>query len=105
MMKIISNNGVVVWGAGGHARVVHDILALNSLEVIAFIDDTDSAGVPALFCGLPVFRRLDEIPAGRTNKIVVAIGNNTARKQKGDFAEEQGFQLLTLVHPQAIIAR
>jgi acetyltransferase EpsM len=97
--------GIVVWGAGGHAKVALDILTLCKCRVLGFVDDTPAGRKTTQFCGLPIFHDLNEIPATESREIFVAIGDNAARHQKSVSAEKQGFQLVSLLHPRAIIAQ
>ncbi len=50
----------VCWGAAGHARVLHDLLAESGTTCVAFID---AAVKTQTFLGCPVFRDVDEFQA------------------------------------------
>ena len=105
MMRTGSKAGIVVWGAGGHAKVVLDILTLSECKILGFVDDTAARKRSRHFCGFPLYGNVKEVPVSEGRHIFIAIGNNEARQQKSASAEEQGFQLVSIVHPRAIIAR
>jgi acetyltransferase EpsM len=95
---------LVLWGAGGHGKVVLDIaIAMDAFSGIAFIDD-DPARAGGEFCGCPVFPTLAE--AGRADRgaIVVAIGSNQIRARCAALALDRGWELATLIHPSAIVS-
>lgn len=95
---------ILIYGAGGHAKVVFDLLRSNSYSqynVIGFVDPSPSGQV---FCGLPIF---EKTPANhfQSGLGVVAIGENFSRgklvKQLQAIYPEARF--LTVVHPSAVI--
>ncbi len=45
---------IVVWGAGGHAKVAADILRLNGFEIAGFLDQVDPQRLGESFCGARV---------------------------------------------------
>jgi sugar O-acyltransferase (sialic acid O-acetyltransferase NeuD family) len=96
--------GIILWGAGGHGRVVLDIaLAHRGAVPITFCDD-DETRERSLFCGFPVVaarRLLSSIAGGR---FVVAIGDNRLRARRFDAALEACAIPVTLVHPSAIVS-
>lgn len=98
---------VVIWGAGGHARVVADVVRLaGQYEIAAFIDDVGSPSAET-FCGAPLIHSRDELLALKRQglgRVLVAIGDNAARYQLGTWAENEGFGLISAVHPAATIA-
>ena len=57
--------GVVVWGAGGHAKVVLDVLRLRHCDVLGLVDDTTAGRTTTSFCGFPVYHDLDEVPVAK----------------------------------------
>lgn len=95
---------VVIFGAGGHAKVV--------------IDTCRSSGIwrPVACIGESLWKELDGVPveaeSGAPQWIergishaVVAIGNNRIRERVGDEALRAGFQLVTVVSPFAYVSR
>jgi acetyltransferase EpsM len=96
--------GIIIWGAGGHGRVVLDIALSHGPEIpIAFCDD-DETRDRSLFGGYPVVaarRLLTGIGGGR---FVIAIGDNRLRARRFDAAIAASGIPLTLVHPSAIVS-
>lgn len=100
-------NPCVIVGAGGHGRVVLDILlSAGSHRVVGFLDSN-----PALhgrrIDGLPVLgdlSALSDLQAQGIHKAVVAIGDNGVRRDFARRIAESGFELINAVHPSANLA-
>jgi len=98
---------IVVLGAGGHGRVVLDILAAaGERQVIGFLDNN-----PALagrrIDGLPVLGDvglLAKLRAEATLGAIVAIGDNGVRRAFVRMIEEHEIPLINAIHPSAQIA-
>jgi UDP-perosamine 4-acetyltransferase len=98
---------VVIIGAGGHGRVVLDILrAAGTHRPIGFLDaDPLLAGTQV--GDLPVLGPINLLPRLRQQKLkaaIVAIGDNRPRLGYAQNLIEHGFELLNAVHPSACIA-
>ena len=98
------NNSLLIWGAGGHAKVVLDIArATGSFDAIDFIDDdAERAGVP--FCDCPTMDGPWELHRMAGRSFVVAIGDNRARAQCFHRALDHGLTPESLLHSTAVIA-
>lgn len=92
---------VVILGAGGHARVIADILVGSGREVMGFFDDNPSrTNLP-----FPLLGRLDDaIPMLETVDFIIGIGDNRVRETvavrlggKANYA--------CAVHPDAVVAQ
>jgi len=98
---------VIILGAGGHGKVVLDILlAQGAYRPVGFVDD-NPAMAGRLVCGLPVLGRLADLPrlrAGGLRHAVIAIGDNATRLRHRPVLEGQGFELVTAVHPTAFVS-
>jgi UDP-perosamine 4-acetyltransferase len=96
---------VVVIGAGGHAKVVLEILrAAGGVEVVGLLDPAPHA---SLVRGVPVLGGddlLTELRSAGVAAAVVALGNNRRRQQVGGRARELGFALPAIIHPSAIVS-
>lgn len=90
---VITNMGVYLYGASGHAKVIMDILQSNNVRVDALIDDdvnkTELQGVPVLHS---VVNDAD---------LIISIGDNWIRK---DIAERTNANYITAVHSSAIVS-
>ncbi len=94
---------VVILGAGGHGRVVADILALAGVCVDGFLDDAKH-GVVA---GLPVlgpFARAFEVGFLDGRAAIVALGENVRRAALSRALCDRGVTLATAIHPSAVVA-
>lgn len=99
---------LVLWGAGGHARVVAELATLEGrFELVGLLDDVNSArhgtapfGVPVLGTGELLPTLLEE----GVRHLVVAIGSCSARLELTARAEALGFECPTLVHPRAFVS-
>ncbi|HEX5220152.1 MAG TPA: acetyltransferase [Verrucomicrobiae bacterium] len=95
---------ILVWGAGGHAKVVIDILRHNGFDLVGVIDDENPARAGEFFCGAKVVGVLDGSLTAGTRNIIIAIGDNSVRERKARLAKARGFTLSSAVHPRATIA-
>lgn len=87
-----------LYGAGGHAKVILDILRARNVAVDCVCDDSAELRE---FCGLPVVRGADA-PAGTA---IVSIGKNEARRRVVEFLRARGnVRFATAVHPSAVIS-
>ncbi|MEY4548878.1 MAG: hypothetical protein RL685_5073 [Pseudomonadota bacterium] len=94
---------VVVFGAGGHGRVVADAARCAGAEVLGFLDDRRAVG--------------DEVSLGRVLggrgwwrahpdvAIALGIGANDLRKELAAELEADGMAPATVIHPSAVVAR
>lgn len=97
----------VIVGAGGHGRVVLDILlSVRQYRVIGFLDSN-----PALhgrhMDGFPVLGDLSALADLRSQGLggaIVAIGDNAARRAFAERIEQAGVELINAIHPTAHLA-
>jgi len=98
---------VVILGAGGHGRVVLDILrAEGKYNPIAFLDGNATLAGTEI-AGVPVRGSVNQLPklAGqRVRHAIVAIGDNRVRRGYARLAEESGMTLINAVHPAASVS-
>lgn len=89
------NPGITLYGAGGHCKVVIDILESLGLSVARVHDDNPKDGV---FMDLPCSK-----PSGTYESAIVTIGNCQIRKRIVDRISVGSY--LTAIHPSAIISK
>lgn len=99
---------LVLWGAGGHGKVVLDIaLALHRWTEIVFVDDAYAAGA-GVYMNHPMGPRpADDLPVLRAagfSEFVVTMGNNADRSECFAKAIAYGFTPATLIHPSAAVS-
>lgn len=98
---------VVIIGAGGHGKVVADILrAAGGTTLVGFLD-ADPALRGRTVAGLPVLgpvNLLAKLWQQKVRHAVVAIGDNRTRRRYGDVLREHGFEPAGAVHPSAVVS-
>ena len=97
---------IVLIGAGGHGKVVLDIVQcqgkhrpIGFLDADARLHGTRIGGVEVLG-GLNLLHKLRSKARGA----IVAIGDNRVRQQCAAEARSAGFELATAIHPAAVVA-
>jgi sugar O-acyltransferase (sialic acid O-acetyltransferase NeuD family) len=95
---------IVVFGAGGHAKVVIEaILARTPDREIVILDDAAENDAPPIF-GIAVSGGRDRLDSLRGTPVVPAIGRNDARERLMQWLQEQGQLIETVLHPRAFVA-
>lgn len=97
-----------IYGAGGHGRVVLDILRSSGrFRISGFLDSNPSLS-GTLVEGMPVLGGLREVPEiVRDNpgaQAIVAIGDNQARHEVGQALAMAGMKLINAVHATAFVS-
>lgn len=96
---------VVLVGAGGHAKVVLDILERAGRYRVLGVFDDEAAKWGGRLGGHRIVGGVEELFArwhGRA-AAVVAIGDNHARRRVAGRLAEHGIPLATAVHPTAVV--
>jgi UDP-N-acetylbacillosamine N-acetyltransferase len=97
---------VIVWGAGGHAKVVIDILLRTGFTLAGLIDDLEPTRRKVRLGDTMVIgdaRELTRIYAAGIRQAIVAFGDNTRRMKAVADLESLGFELVRAIHPSATI--
>jgi sugar O-acyltransferase (sialic acid O-acetyltransferase NeuD family) len=98
------NRSLIIWGAGGHAKVVLDIArCAGQFQRLAIIDD-DPAKAGMSFCGCPILGGAAALQDLAGEAFTVAVGDNRARAQCFERALAAGLVPAVLVHPSAVLA-
>lgn len=96
---------IMIIGAGGHGKVIADILeCIGSYAIEGFLDDQKQGD----FYGYPVLGALDVLPSLHERgirQLVIAVGDNQKRKELMKRAEQAGLELPVIIHPSAQVAR
>ena len=98
----------MIVGAGKHAQVVADILLRmrergEAVEPAGYVDDKPTlAGAKIL--GFPVLGTTGDVGRLAHDAVVVAIGDNAARRRLFEQLRQAGERFITARHPQAVIA-
>jgi UDP-perosamine 4-acetyltransferase len=97
---------ILIIGAGGHGKVVLDILrAAGTHKPIGFLDAEAGLSGSTLH-GLPVLGQINQLPKfkGKSRGAIVAIGDNRARASYADLVRKQGWELISAIHPRAVVS-
>lgn len=97
---------ILIIGAGGHGRVVLDILrAAATYNPIGFVD-ADPALAGTTISGLPVLGPTNLLPKLRKQVQggIVAIGDNRTRLRYAALLAEHQIPLINAIHPAAVVS-
>lgn len=98
------SKGVIVIGAGGHAKVCIELLHAMGNDVAYCVGGPDS---PDTCVGVPVLKSdsfLLQLRKEGYASVFVAIGSNRLRQRLADTALEHGYSLINAISPQAVIS-
>jgi sugar O-acyltransferase (sialic acid O-acetyltransferase NeuD family) len=99
---------VLILGAGGHGRVVLDILLqTRQHEVVGFLDNNPQIHGRRVD-GIPVWGGIDDLERVRgeyaVGGVLVAIGDNGVRRGLARQVAQTGLELINAVHPSSTLA-
>ncbi len=99
---------ILILGAGGHGRVVLDILLASRRHDVAGFLDNNAAVHGRRVDGLPVHGAIDDL-ADKAAELdvqgaIVAIGDNGVRRGLARLVDQSGLELVSAVHPSATLA-
>jgi sugar O-acyltransferase (sialic acid O-acetyltransferase NeuD family) len=106
--KLKIREKLIVFGAGGHAKVVIDAIEQQGNYEIAGLLDDDPKHAGKRFFGYPVLGARADLPAllsERLRHAVVTIGDNAIRAEVAALLDRGGWQFASAVHPRAYIGR
>jgi sugar O-acyltransferase (sialic acid O-acetyltransferase NeuD family) len=100
---------VIVWGAGGHGKVIVDaLLASESCTVVGILDD-DKTKAGTKILGVLVSHAPADLKAlSETldfDHVAIGIGDNYARYKKFQQVKSCGLTPMNVIHPSAQISR
>ena len=99
---------LVIWGTGGHARVVADIVRGGTdYELVGFLDDSVSDKHQGRFCEAPVLggrEKVDGLVGQGIRHVLLAFGDNASRRRLATEIVDMGFVLGRAIHPRATVA-
>lgn len=100
---------IYIIGAGGHAKVVADIVLKriselkDSINLAGFLDDSFSVADEREIFGVKIIGRIDEVlklNQDNSNYFVIAIGSNSIREK---ISLKYKLNYYTIIHPSSII--
>ena len=92
---------VVIIGAGGHAKVIADIITKSNDNVIGFLDDNLDIQNKTIYLNKTVLGTTKDIDKYKEYYFIIGIGNNNIRE---NIANSYDLKWYTAIHPNAIIA-
>ena len=92
---------LAIIGASGHGKVVADIASCLGYEDISFLDDNISVHS---CMGFPVIGTSKDMKQYPDADFIVAIGNASVREQIQREIIISGLELVTLIHPKAVVS-
>lgn len=97
--------GVYIYGAGGHARVVLEILKTRDESCLGFVDDSEEKH-GELIHGFPVYwsQHFFNQETLQESQWIVGVGDNQIRRKLVHFLEKRGIRFATAIHPSAQIS-
>ena len=100
-----SASGIVVVGAGGHAKVCIELLQASGHDVAYAVGGADSADTCV---GVTVVRGdeyLVRLLQNGHSRAFVAVGSNPTRRRLADYVRQLGYKLENAISPDSIISR
>lgn len=100
----MSQEGVIVIGAGGHAKVCIESLVARGMRV-AFCIGTPSDSDTCLH--VPVLKddsHLQRLTSEGYVRVFVALGQNSLRRRLGEKVQNLGMELVNAIHPAATVS-
>lgn len=88
-----------VIGAGGHAKVIVDILFESGIQINGVWDENPE---PKVFMGYAVSGNFEAFKKIKTDKVIIAIGSNLIRKRISDEISEN---TAVAIHPKSAISK
>ncbi|MFO1389030.1 acetyltransferase [Cellvibrio sp.] len=97
---------LAVLGASGHGKVVADVAECCGWKTVEFFDDDTSVKNHSIGCWSVVGSINDFILSSTLyDGVVVAIGNNLVRRKICEDLLSKNINLVSLVHPAAVVSR
>ncbi len=102
-----AGRGLVIYGAGGHGRVIADAARAAGWALVGFADDDpgkrdrDVDGVPVIATG---WAELAALCQARGAAAVCGLGDNELRRRGFEALRAASVALASVIHPAAVIA-
>ncbi|HER27230.1 MAG TPA: acetyltransferase, partial [Rhodospirillales bacterium] len=104
-MPNISSPSVVLLTAGGHAKVVADICLAAGYRIAGFLDDVRP--IDAEWTGGKIIGRLNRLSdasfAAR-HLFIPALGDNAQRRDLAEKVRAANAEMISVVHPSAVVS-
>lgn len=94
------NKSVIIIGAGGHGKVIADIVRASGDILLGFLDDGHSPSDSV--AGIPVLGGVCDYEKHRDAEFIIAIGNAAVREKIA--SSMIGVKWYTAIHPTAVLS-
>lgn len=97
---------LLIYGTGGHAKVVCDCALEAGFRVVGLLDDDPQKQGTSLW-EFPVLGGFERLRRGFASsaKLVLAVGDNPARERLAERLQPLGVEFAVVVHPSARLGR
>jgi sugar O-acyltransferase (sialic acid O-acetyltransferase NeuD family) len=99
---------IIIYGAGGHGRLLLEMMERGGVGPIAGFVDEDPSLHGTKVEGIPVLGSPERLPmlirALHIHRAVLGVGDNAARRRMAEHARSLSLRLLKVIHPSATIA-
>lgn len=98
---------VLIYGASSHGKVIIDIVEREGrFKIVGLLDD-DPTIQGKIFCNYSIIGGCDLLNeyVYHDHKLILAIGDNRARRSLWERIKELGYELVYAIHPSTQIAR
>ena len=92
---------VIIIGAGGHAKVIAEIIKKSNDELVGFLDDNEEMQGQEIYLGAKVIGKVCDAQNWPDCEFIIGIGNNSTRKR---IAEKYQLPWYTAIHPNSVVA-
>jgi len=98
---------ILIYGASGHGKVIVDIVEKEGKYKIAGLIDDNPKLHGKDFCGYSVIGGFDALTkdVSHSHKLILALGDNNARKELWERVKPLGYELACAVHPSVQIGK
>lgn len=96
-----SSTPLIMFGAGGHAKVIADLARLLNYEVAGFVDTVHPERAGEFFAGSVILGDFENLPPAVA---AVGFGDNAARLELTEKLLGRGWRLPALIHPTAVVS-
>ena len=96
--------GIILVGAGGHAKVVIEILRANGCDVHYCVGGSDAVDE---CLGVPVVKGdhwLETLRSEGYSQVFIGIGPNRLRLKLAELAQSLGYDLINAISPSAVVS-
>lgn len=105
----MKNKPVILLGAGGHAKVLLDILLEQNVEILGIVEKEGTDKLTDL-CGVHVIGNDSDILRYSSAEIelvngIGSVGSTALRQKIYEYFNRQGYRFRQVIHPNAIISQ